>query len=276
MTFGVTAIGVTATMAGEAEHRIAVAAHEATVVEDIVKAACMMHMQADADRHKAMIVRDTEEFDRVMQGLQYGDPDLGLSKETSGKVIDALRKMKADWLPFRDRAEAALAADVPSKDLVAWLGENDLKLLQDVEDLVAELEKVYQDDSSPLHMLIATKLAERQATIAQRIAKESCFVTAGIAVEKMRAKQAEMIGIFENTLTALRDGMPMLGIQKPTNPAIVERWNTVADRWARLRATIEPVQAGGALDIQGLVVMSQQTTELVKAIEATVDLYEGI
>ncbi|MEM6971340.1 MAG: type IV pili methyl-accepting chemotaxis transducer N-terminal domain-containing protein [Pseudomonadota bacterium] len=268
-----TALASEPTAAYEAETKIALAAREATVVEDIVKAACMMHLGVDADRHRAMIDRDTVHFDAVMNGLQFGDGTYGLTRETNQRVIDALRVLKIDWLPFKERAEAVLEAGTPDSDAVLWLGEKDLKLLDDVEKLVSALEKAYGGEALPLHVIVATKLAQRQATIAQRIAKETCFISAGLKVDEMRSKQAEMIVLFENTMTALRDGMPMLGIQKPKNAAVLAQWGVVETSWATLKASIAPIADGGVLDDVSLEQMSQNTTALVEEITTVVGLY---
>lgn len=259
----------------EAETRIALAAKEATVVEDIVKAACMLHLGVDAERHAAMIQEDAKEFETVLTALQFGADKYGLARENHSKVIDALRTVKADWLPFRDRADVALEAGTPSADLVLWLGEHDLALLENIEALENALQKTHGGKARALHVVVATKLAQRQATIAQRIAKESCFISAGLKVDEMRAKQAEMVTLFESTMTALRDGMPMLGIQKPTSAAVIEQWAAVDTHWQSLRESIAPIDAGGELDGAALAEMSRRTSALIEALDSVVMLYAG-
>ncbi|MEM9781441.1 MAG: type IV pili methyl-accepting chemotaxis transducer N-terminal domain-containing protein [Pseudomonadota bacterium] len=257
----------------EAETRIALAEREATMVEDIVKATCMLHLGVDATRHGAMIDRDAKTFDAVLYALQFGGEDYGLTREVHSKVIDAVRELKIDWLPFRERAEAALGAGVPTAEQVLWLSENDAVVLEHIEALVTELQKVYGGKAVPLHLAVATKLAQRQATIVQRIAKETCMISAGLKADEMRDMQPEMLSIFENTLSALRDGMPMLGIQKPTTQQVVDQWAVVQTHWQALRETLAPVEAGGTLDTEELAEMSRRTTALTIAIDTVVSLY---
>ncbi|MEO0763175.1 MAG: type IV pili methyl-accepting chemotaxis transducer N-terminal domain-containing protein, partial [Pseudomonadota bacterium] len=261
--------------AKEAERRIALAAEEGMIVEDIVKAACMVHRGVDTERHAEMIRRDTRLFTEVLVGLQSGSAQLGVGPERHGSVIEELRDARALWLPFRDRADAVLTGGPVTREMVTELASRDAVLLDAVDALVASLQTEYGGSVVPLHVLVATRFAVRQETIAQQLAKGACLISAGIEVEAMRAKTGELIGLFETTHAALVEGMPMLGIRAPQDPALAAQLVEVAARWQAMRGHLAPLAGDAVPDAAALDAMSRDTTVLVAALKEAVALYEN-
>ncbi|MEL6335659.1 MAG: type IV pili methyl-accepting chemotaxis transducer N-terminal domain-containing protein [Pseudomonadota bacterium] len=257
-----------------AERKIKLIARERTLVEDIVKDACLVHLGIKPAHYLAKIAYDIEEIEAVIRGVQYGDPARGLLREEDGEVIAALRAANTLWLPFADMAETVLASGTADKATLQAMNEADMPILARFDAVVVELERAYANGTLPLHVVVATKLAVRQTTLTQRIAKEACYITADVDAARMRKKMPELVAQFENTLMALKNGFAPLGIQAP-KPALAGAWASVEGEWATFKATVEPVMQGATLDVAALTVVGDQTSRLIEAIEAATELYEA-
>ncbi|MEL6197280.1 MAG: type IV pili methyl-accepting chemotaxis transducer N-terminal domain-containing protein [Pseudomonadota bacterium] len=283
--FGISAVGVSMlpglpqAMSDEtrqsAENKIRHAARERMLVEDIVKDACLIHLGVRPAHYLEKIAADIEEFDSVVRGLQYGDAERQMQRETSGAVVTALRQANALWLPFRDIARQILAERKVDAETLAALNVADGAILEKLDAVVFALERRYGDKLLPLSAVVATKLTVKEATLVQRIAKQACYITAGVEAEAMRKTMPQLVAEFENTMMALANGFAPLGLEAPTDPAHQAQWHLIAEEWQAFKALVQPVLDGGTLDVEALAALGEQTERSVAAIEAAVTFYRA-
>ncbi|MGF1552597.1 MAG: type IV pili methyl-accepting chemotaxis transducer N-terminal domain-containing protein [Paracoccaceae bacterium] len=266
-----TAANEAAVVAGR---KIRLIERERMLVEGIVAHACLALVGMDRAARFARIGDDVARIDAAFAGLVHGDPKMGLMRETSGQVRDALRQASTMWLRFRDRADAVVESGGADRAAVEALAGADEPLLEALGETVTTIERVYADGEVPLHLLIATKLAARQELLAERLAKHACMIAAGIDVERSRALVAEEIAVFDNRLAALANGFPMLGIRAPANPVLVAQWQAVAESWGALRPGIEAIATGAAPTPQATAALVDRMDPFVALLDEAVVLYE--
>jgi len=87
-------------------------------------------------------------------------------------------------------------------------------------------------------------LAGRQRMLTQRIAKSACLAQLGINSDENRAMISDAMDTFSETLTALRDGSPSVGMRAETDPDVLQELGRVAKLWSGFSATVTPASEG--------------------------------
>ena len=260
-------------MAEASERRINLAGRERTLIEQAAKAACFVHLGIEPERHVAEMRKDHEQFEKVLLGLRFGDPELGLQRETDDAVLAALAKVKQKWFPYSEALAGPIeTGTVARADLDAILA-HDLEVLGEMDRTVGLIQRAYGGRDVPLHIAVQVNIAGRQRTLSQQMAKQLCMIVAGYDEEASRAALAETVTLFDNSLSALSNGMPMLGIQAPKTDALKAQFGVVAARWAEMRAVLDPVLAGGAVEREMLAGLPDLTGTLLDASDTAVGLY---
>lgn len=257
-----------------AKRKIHYLKRERMLVEEIVARVCLAHLDVDRAHQIARIEADRKKTHDVLDAVLHGDRALGLSRETSGQVRQALRGAKAAWLRFDARVSAFVESGGTDASMMLTLATSDAPVLDAFEDAVIAVERAHAGADVPLHLLIATRLATQQEVLAERMVKHACMVVAGAEVERSRALIAEEVAIFEHRITALSQGFPMLGIRAPENPALRAQWRAVAESWSGLKPEIAAIAAGEMPSLEAVGALVDRFDPLIALIEKAVVLYE--
>ena len=238
---------------GASEH-IVYAAKLRILGQRIPAAACYQHAGIEKEASAELLQDSTAEFDKIIEGLKYGDPELGLMKaETDRRVLADITKVYDFWNPMHE-------------DIVK-LAEEAEPLLKITNHLVSVISGEY---SNPAELLQADALtldiAERQAALAQTISKDVCMIMAGLSAEKSLEEMAEARQLFSVSAQALRHGMPEAGINQTKNPAILEGLDQVIGDWESVQSFLDTLADGEKLSIEDEThifrVMNSVTTQM--------------
>ncbi|MEM7499164.1 MAG: type IV pili methyl-accepting chemotaxis transducer N-terminal domain-containing protein [Pseudomonadota bacterium] len=258
-----------------AERRIDIAGFQRTRIKLIAKAACFAHAGVAPEKDFAIMARETAAVSDVFVSLRNGNPRLGLKRETHSKVLAALREATALWLPYSERAAAIAERGSLTEAELDYLIEKEPALFDAMDEAVGQIQQTYGSESLPLHLAVATNLAGRQRSLGQEVAKDVCLIAIGYAPEETRTKLVETMALFENTHGALAQGMPMLGIRAPAQPALAQTYVEVGALWTALKELAMPALDGEALDRERIVAVDMAAEDLTAASDAAVKLYRG-
>ena len=92
------------------------------------------------------------------------------------------------------------------------------------------------------------KIASRQKMLTQKMSKDACEIWTGYHAELGRADLEETMVIFENSLLALRDGLPDAGVVKAPTPEIAADLASILARWDIIRGNLDLLLAGEELN----------------------------
>ncbi|WP_299961999.1 type IV pili methyl-accepting chemotaxis transducer N-terminal domain-containing protein [uncultured Roseobacter sp.] len=111
--------------------------------------------------------------------------------------------------------------------------------------------------------------AGRQRMLTQRLAKNACFVMAGIEPDTYAAHTDETFHRFNQVLLAIREGDPELGMLPEIHQDVLDNLSEVETLWAELGPAARQIAAGDlhSVPMQQLI---QLNIETLKRMHATV------
>lgn len=229
----------------EASLRVNIAGRQRMLSQRMSKAACFAYIGVDAGAHNAMLNGAVTLFKLSHKALIYGDADTGLGAEKIPAAIEALALVDTRWDKFFEQIWIITSAKKKTRDQIAALDGVGLLLLRDMNDAVHIIASGYGNllDDLPLIQSITIDVAGRQRMLTQKAAKEFCLIDAGIDIEANRAKLAETIALFSNTLEALINGMPGMVITPP-NDAVLAKLREVEAEWSAPYAVLSDISGG--------------------------------
>ena len=211
----------------------------------IPAAACNAAAGVATDQSLAILDGATKEFEKIINALEFGDPDLGIKgEEKRRKTIARIQELRDVWAPVKTAAEAIAGGDMGAAH-VDLIVERNMDVLSAAALLVSELVGEY---SNPAAMLQADSMlidiSGRQRMLSQKISKESCMIWSGRGTADTTAALTGTMEMFEVSLMALRNGMADAGIKSPPNAEIEAGLDVVIGEWAALKPVLEGLKAG--------------------------------
>lgn len=244
----------------DAEARIRTSVKIKMRAQSISASACYLQMGMDPQNLRTPLNTQIEEFEKFVTALTEGDPSLDITRAEPRKKTHAAAKRVTDaWAPVKVAAKNIASGSGQTTDTDLILDKN-LDILETGHNFTAELVQQYANPAeSTLADLFTIVIATRQGMLSQKISKEACMVTyAGASTKKL----AETMGVFENTLYALRDGMPGTGIEAAPTADIADGLNDALQQWYAVRTILHEVKDGAELTPSIQAAKVQQLNDL--------------
>jgi len=214
----------------------------------IPSAACHLAANIEGEAALKLLAGATAEFDKILNGLEFGDADLKIKgNEERRKTLAKIHDLREKWTPVKSAADSMVAGDVSEANLAVILDQN-MGVLGAAKLLVSELVGQYSDPSAMIQadsMLI--DIAGRQRMLTQKMAKEACMLETHHEHADTKDALAGTMQMFEVSLMALRNGMPEAGIKEPPNGEISAGLDIVISNWAHVKPALEADLAGQEL-----------------------------
>ncbi|MEM6594685.1 MAG: type IV pili methyl-accepting chemotaxis transducer N-terminal domain-containing protein [Pseudomonadota bacterium] len=215
----------------------------------IPSAACHLAAGVEVDASKKLLQGASAEFTKIVNGLEFGDAELGIaSAEERRKTVAKINEVRVAWMPMKDAADAMLAGDISDSNLEKILKAN-MGVLKSAAELTNTIVGHY---SNPNELVQANSmlidLAGRQRMLTQKMSKESCMMSTGHGSEDIITALKGTVDTFNSSLSALRNGMPALGIRRPPTAGIGEGLKGVAAHWSDVKPLLDQISAGESLE----------------------------
>ncbi len=94
--------------------------------------------------------------------------------------------------------------------------------------------------------------AGRERMLVQRVVKSACFSSLGIERAAYRAEMVETENLFEQSLLALQNGDPALGLRRETAPEILAELEVVSMEWAKVASLADVAVSPRGISVEGL------------------------
>ncbi|MGJ8621212.1 MAG: type IV pili methyl-accepting chemotaxis transducer N-terminal domain-containing protein [Yoonia sp.] len=220
-----------------------------TLTQQVAAASCAVTSGIDVEEAHDVLEHATAEFDRIIGALRLGDEELGiLGPEKDRRTIADIDEVEHEWQAIHGAIENVLANghDIESAHII---DDHNLRLLDLTTKLAADIAGEY---AHPFEISAADafliEFAGRQRMLTQKIAKDACEVWTGYHADAAVKDLEATMNIFENSLFALRDGMPAMGIQPAPTEAIRSDLDGLITRWDVISANTAILVAGGELN----------------------------
>lgn len=231
-----------------AQERINLSGKLRMLSQRIPSAACHLAEGVDVEGSSKLLRDATFEFEKILNGLEFGDDDLNIiGNEKRGKTLAQIKDLRAKWEPVKAAAAGMIGGDVSEANLNLILDQN-MAVLGSAKILVSELVGQYSDPASMLQahsMLI--DISGRQRMLTQKMAKESCMLASAHAKPDTVKHLSGTMEMFETSLMALVYGMPDAGINPPPNFDIEGGLGVVLGNWREVKPVLETLVAGGEI-----------------------------
>ncbi|MDX8347875.1 type IV pili methyl-accepting chemotaxis transducer N-terminal domain-containing protein [Cognatiyoonia sp. IB215446] len=240
----------------------------------IVAAGCNYAAGIDPERSGAMLRATSEEFQRIVDALEYGDPDLGIiGVEERRRTLVGISKLRTLWDPTNETAQL-IAQGHGSPELVEQLADQSAPLLEMAKLLVSEVSAQYSDPTALLQAdALAIDIAGRQRMLSQRMSKNVCLIRSDINTATATGELEGAMQMFEVSLMALRHGMPDAGIKEPPNDEIVAGLDVVIADWDALKPIVGTVLAKQSIDEEQRAIMFNGALAMTGHMNTVVGLY---
>ncbi len=239
---------LTAGIESDSADRIRYSDRLSMLTQRVAAASCAVSSDVAIDESQYYLEESMHEIDIILDALRDGNDKIHILGPEENKVIlHDIAELSAEWQETHGAVEAVLANghDVDSAHII---DDHNLSLLEQSSHLAADILGRY---ANPFELTqsdaILISIAGRQRMLTQKMAKDACEIWTGYHAEQGRADLVESMEVFENSLVALRDGMPSVGIQAAPTPEILADLNSILDRWAVLRGNLELLIAGEEL-----------------------------
>ncbi len=229
--------------------RIKLADRLSMLTQKVAASSCALTSDIAIEESHAHLEEAMHEIDIIIEALRNGNEALHiLGPEENARILKDINDLDAEWRATHGAVEAVLADghDVESAHII---DDHNLSLLKKSTHLTADILGRY---SHPYEITQADalliKIAGRQRMLTQKMAKDACEIWTGYHAEEGRTDLIETMSIFENSLTALRFGMPELGIAPAPTHAIEKDLDSILARWSIIRGNLDKLLAGETLD----------------------------
>ncbi len=242
-------ISVSATLpVDDAEQRINQAGKLRMLSQRIPSAACHFIEGVATQDALDLLKSATEEFETILNALEYGDPALNIiDPETNRKILVRIADLRATWVPLKAATDAVIAGDNVEENIETIFLTN-MDVLGSAVALVPQMVRRYSTPGATRYsMLMLVDISGRQRMLTQKMSKESCFAGTDYASDSTIDDLQGTMAIFETSLNALQVGLPEVGVLPPPNSAISSGLDIVKQDWSSVKGDLELVLNGDAL-----------------------------
>lgn len=258
---------------GAAEHMV-YAAKLRILSQRIPAAACFEHFGIEKEASAELLRSATLLFDRILDGLEHGDAELGLMKaETDRMILADIAKTHKVWDPLHGLIEKIASGNSTDDDILLLAGKG--AALVDVTGHMSSV--IMAEYSDPTVLLqedaLLLEIAGRMPMMAQRLSKDMCMIAGDLNADKHRDELVKTRTLFDNTADALRNGMPAMGLKATDNPDILVALDEMMVDWAAISPTFDSLAAGNPITKEKETVMFHAMNALTDQLDQIEVMY---
>lgn len=237
-------------------------------------AACQAASNYGPEYALGVLGNATSEFDKIVNGLEFGDPDLDMPHPEERRLtLAAIEKVRTAWVPLSALSKAVIDGSVTPEQMSA-AQEESLVLLEAAKALVVEEVGQY---SNPSEMVAAESflidIAGRQRMLIQMMSKTACLSMSDQASDDLGKNLESTMTTFETTLGALQNGMPSVGIRKPPTSEIAEGLAEVSAQWSAIKPFLTEVLGNAEIDSEEAAAKFRALNEMMAQMNRVVGMY---
>ncbi|WP_341366789.1 type IV pili methyl-accepting chemotaxis transducer N-terminal domain-containing protein [Yoonia sp. BS5-3] len=256
--------------------RIRYAQRLTMLTQKVAAASCALTSDVAIDESYADLEEAMHETDIILDALKFGNEALHiLGPEENRRTLHDLQELRTEWYETHTAVEAVLA-DGHNVDSAHVIDDHNLSLLDKATVVASDILGQY---SHPYEMTQADALliniAGRQQMLTQKMSKDACEIWTGYHADIGREDLEATMVIFENSLHALRYGMPEAGVVAAPTPEIEADLDSILERWGVIRTNLDLLLAGEELDMAQKYEIFHDFNEELKEIDHLVNDYRA-
>jgi hypothetical protein len=220
------------------------------LTQRVAAASCALTSDVAVEESHHHLEKAMYETDIILDALRDGNEALHIiGPEKRKRTLHDIEELAQEWHETHAAVEAVLR-DGHDVDNAHIIDDHNLSLLEKAEVLASDISGQYSNpyEITQAHAMLIT-IAGRQRMLTQKMAKDACEIWTGYHAEDGRADLVETMAIYENSILALRDGMPAAGIIAAPNETIRNDLDGILNRWFVIKGNLEALLAGQELNM---------------------------
>jgi|GEM_PF-5307818 len=184
---------------GDIKTTINLAGKERMLTQKMSKEALLIARGIDIKANERRLLDSVKLFDRILNGLYYGDKNLKLEKTKDREILKGLNRVKRAWIPFKKNI-LLIADGKRDKRILEFIDKKNMELL----NLINIVVEMYRDKSSIEPQLAQTiNLAGKERMLSQKMAKELLLIANNLKSDKNIKSLKSGGEFFKKTLNRL-------------------------------------------------------------------------
>lgn len=257
----------------EVRRAINLSGRQRMLSQRMARAACFLRLGLEPSRHLEMLEKAVGLFDVTLAGLRDGSEELGLVTETNVRVLEGIDGVEEIWAALEPAARSIAQsgeADGTEFDTVA---RGNALLLFTSDNVVDQLVLVYGGSTVGQGSAVSINVAGRQRMLSQKMAKEAGLIGLGMSPDKNRRSLKDSVLLFDQSLTALIEGLPDLAIPAPPDHIRLKLLE-VRNIWGEYGEIMQQIVEGGEVGQLELYAIASQADPLLVTMNEAVTLYQ--
>lgn len=235
----------------------------------------LVHLGIDKPAAVERVRANLTRFSRLLNGLLYGDPKLGLIATKSEQIITPLQTVNEAWPLFSTAVKNALAARSLSPDLLDSIAG----LSEALYEATSKVRAAYNAATNKrLHsqLDIAIETAEDEVGLTQKMIKEYLLVAANHKLRKSRTLLQASFTRFDQALNGLINGDTKRNLLSVPDQGVQDQLKKVAAVWSQCLPLLKPVAADKTPAGREIIVAVNLNRQLMGAMTAAVLAYRKL
>lgn len=240
----------------------------------MAKAICFIELGHEIPMHHKILEQDAKTFDDTLHILRDGGGEHNLEAEHDRRILAKLELLFSDWKPFAEEIKTVIATDEVSSEMEEHIIDENLSILRDMNEAVSMIEQEYANPHTlDMANAVTLNIIARQRMLAQKAAKDFCYVATSHSVEEERADLTATRNLFAASLGAVINGYEPLGIAPPPSEEIRLQLEIVAEIWDPMSEIFKHVSDGSVPTDEEVTFIAIQSTHLQDAMNEAVQMY---
>ena len=189
---------------------------------------------------------------------------MGLPSTQNTEILNQLNHVQKLWKDFHANLDTVIANSDEMAASLAYINDNNLKLLKEMNAAVVMLEEKGVDSRT-------VNLAGKQRMLTQKMVKEILELVQGSETSDVLTGTS---GLFDKTLKGLIDGSSELGLSAIADDTILAKLTDIQGLWKGFYEKINTVLKLAPESNNAMAYISGNNVELLKEMNKAVGLYE--
>ncbi len=235
-------------------HRIDRAGRQRMLVERMAAMFCYARSQVDTLETLEGLREALELFHTTHTGLKRGDPDDKLYAEQDPSVLRAWSQVNLLWVPLKGLYEQILSGEFVTEEDYALANGLTLEVRQRANDMVSQIRAKYAEDlgGDGFGDALLLDLYGRERMFSQKLAKEVCLAAGGYELDSTLPELEATLKLFERSMVAFVEGLPVAGVPKPPTEAIATQLGIAKAEWEEVGYVAQTIVTGGSVGLSDL------------------------
>ncbi len=259
----------------QALERINISARQRMLAQRMAGLSCLVHLDIEPEIHGAEALEAEVLFRETLATLSDVDTSLGLSSEQTLELMESIDNVMLPFSAVSGYLTVLSTNGDMGKSRLGAIATSSSKLFAASEILTTRVQSAESHNLQNLNLIqtMILNLSGRQRMLSEKAFKEFCLAQAGIENEQNLEDLAHTVLIFDNTMSALVNGMPGLIIAPPTAEirAKLEETNAV---WQPVKVLLERAVEGEVFDTHDIHYVTEELETVRILMNDAVELYE--